>query len=115
MFKKYIFIFLLLITASKALAQNDCVNAITVCGNSGFTGLTASGIGIQELSNHITCGFGESNSIWLLLKISTSGSLAFTLKPESASISEDFDFFLFGPNKTCNNLGISIRCSTTNP
>ncbi len=27
----------------------------------------------------------------------------------------DFDFFVFGPNVDCGNIGQAIRCSTTNP
>ncbi|MGK4569064.1 hypothetical protein [Flavobacterium sp. 3HN19-14] len=105
----------MLLIATKSLAQNDCVDAIIVCGNSGFTGLTATGVGTQELDGLVTCGSQENNSIWLRLNINTSGTLGFTLKPESTNISEDFDFFIFGPDKPCNNLGHSIRCSTTNP
>ncbi len=96
-------------------AQNDCSDAIVVCGNSGFQGLTATGFGIQELNGLTTCQSQENNSIWLKLSINTSGTLGFELIPESSSINIDFDFFIFGPNATCSNLGQSIRCSTTNP
>jgi gliding motility-associated-like protein len=96
-------------------AQNDCTDAIIVCGNSGFQGLTASGIGIDEISSLNSCGSGENNSIWLKLSINTSGTLGFILIPESTDIEEDFDFYVFGPNSSCSNLGNSIRCSTTNP
>ena len=33
----------------------------------------------------------------------------------SKDINEDYDFYIYGPNATCSNLGQSIRCSTTNP
>lgn len=105
---------LLLITAASQ-SQNDCVNSIVVCGNTGFEGLTATGVGVEEISALNTCGSLENNSIWLKLPIKTSGTLAFTLTPESTDINEDFDFFIFGPNVNCNNLGAAIRCSTTNP
>lgn len=37
------------------------------------------------------------------------------LTPESLSIQEDYDFWVFGPNAQCGNLGEAIRCSTTYP
>ncbi len=93
---------------------NDCVNAITVCGNSTLE-LDAQGIGVQEVEGLNLCGSRENNSIWLEVTIATSGTLAFTLTPASTNISEDYDFFLFGPNVTCGNIGQAVRCSTTNP
>lgn len=98
-----------------AKAQNDCVDAITVCGNMGYQGLTATGIGTQELLNNNNCGSFENNSLWLKLSINTGGTLGFTLIPGSSNIVIDFDFFIFGPNVTCGDLGQAIRCSTTNP
>jgi gliding motility-associated-like protein len=107
--------FLFLIT-NIIFAQNDCSGAIVVCGNTGFSGLTANGAGnIEEIGALNSCGSFENNSIWLKLLINTSGTLGFTLTPQSANIEVDFDFFIFGPNTACNNLGTSIRCSTTNP
>ncbi|WP_179008442.1 T9SS type B sorting domain-containing protein [Winogradskyella forsetii] len=99
-----------------AMAQqpNDCQFAVTVCGNSDFS-LNVNGIGTQELGNSNTCSSQENNSIWLKVNISTSGTLAFTLTPGSTSINEDYDFFIFGPNVSCSNIGQAIRCSTTNP
>jgi hypothetical protein len=91
------------------------MDAIVVCGNIGFERLTAVGVGIQEVSSANACDSEENNSIWLKLPIMTSGTLAFTLTPESDDINEDFDFFIFGPNVTCNNLESTVRCSTTNP
>ena len=93
---------------------NDCANAVTVCGNSSFS-LDVSGIGTQELSGSNTCGSQENNSLWLEVTIATSGTLAFTLTPGSTDIAEDYDFFLYGPNVNCGNIGQAIRCSTTNP
>ncbi|MUU78119.1 T9SS type B sorting domain-containing protein [Winogradskyella endarachnes] len=105
------FCFNLLIFAQQ---PNDCVNAVTVCGNSSFS-LDVDGIGTQELSNSNTCSSQENNSIWLVVNIATDGTLAFTLTPSSTSINEDYDFFIFGPNVSCGNIGQAIRCSTTNP
>ena len=109
------FIVLYLFFFNTIFAQSDCADAIVVCGNTGFSGLTANGAGIDEISALASCGSGENNSIWLKLLISTSGTLGFTLIPQNNDINVDFDYFLFGPNVLCNNLGTTIRCSTTNP
>lgn len=114
-FSKLIVIFFLFFFTAKSFSQNDCINAIVACGNSDYTGLSASGVGIQELFSSNTCGSQENNSIWLRISINDGGTLGFTLTPESSSISEDFDFFIFGPNANCSNIGMAIRCSTTNP
>lgn len=113
--KKSLIALLLLFTITKTFSQNDCTDAIVVCGNTGFEGLSATGIGIQELNNSNTCSSEENNSIWLKLSINTGGTLGFILTPENDNIEVDFDFFIFGPNATCSNLGQAIRCSTTNP
>lgn len=97
-------------------AQNDCTDAITVCGNSGFQGLSVSGYGnVNEFSFSNSCMQRENNSIWLKLSIKTAGTLGFILKPDSTNLNEDFDFIIFGPNATCNALGNVLRCSSTNP
>jgi gliding motility-associated-like protein len=100
----------------KSFSQADCTNAIVVCGNTQFNGLTVSGFGnVQELDITNVCESNENNSIWLKLNILTAGTLGFLLTPQSLDIEEDFDYYVFGPNKTCNDLGTAIRCSTTNP
>ncbi len=97
-----------------AQAPNDCQFAVVVCGNSNLD-INVGGIGTQELTNTNTCGSQENNSIWLEVNIAQSGTLGFILTPESNNITEDYDFFIYGPNRTCGNLGQAIRCSTTNP
>jgi len=46
--RKSYFIIIVLLSTIKLFAQNDCVDAIVVCGNTGFTGLSATGVGSQE-------------------------------------------------------------------
>lgn len=99
---------------SQAQQPTDCVNAITVCGDSEIN-LDVNGIGFQELSGLNNCSSQENNSLWLKVTLVTDGTLGFILTPESTSIVEDYDFFVFGPNRDCGNLGQAIRCSTTNP
>lgn len=106
---------IILFLGNSIIAQNDCVNAIFICGNANLSGLTATGIGVQEISQANACGLGENNSLWLKIKIRTGGSLGFTIIPQIPDLVEDLDFWVFGPNVTCNNLGTAIRCSTTNP
>ena len=98
-------------------AQNDCKDAIVVCGNTGFKGLNATGSGeiVEYDPSDKSCFAQENNSIWLKLSIKTSGTLGFILTPENMNINVDFDFVVFGPTATCSSLGKSIRCSTTNP
>ena len=107
--------FLIFLNTLTISAQNDCVDAIFICGNTNLSGLTANGIGVQELSSGNACGSNETNSLWLKIKIRTGGTLGFTLTPQSTDLKEDLDFWIFGPNATCGNLGTAIRCSTTNP
>ena len=92
----------------------DCINSVIACGNSNIT-LDVNGVGTQELNGSNSCASQETNSIWLKITMITGGTLGFTLTPDSASITEDYDFFVFGPNVTCGNIGQAIRCSTTNP
>ncbi|MES2862778.1 MAG: T9SS type B sorting domain-containing protein [Bacteroidota bacterium] len=104
---------LFLFATSAAFAQlpNDCVNAITICGNGTFSS-NASGYGVQEVAG---CSGFEHNSIWLKINIVNGGTLGFNLTPTSTSLNVDYDFWVYGPDDPCNALGSPIRCCTTNP
>jgi len=110
-----LFLFFLYTTASFSQSPNDCVDAIQICGNSNID-LDVDGPGTNEpfISD---CGDGltENNTIWFRLTFEQGGNLGFILTPGSTAITEDYDFFLFGPTNSCSNLGPAIRCSTTNP
>ncbi|AEH00087.1 T9SS type B sorting domain-containing protein [Lacinutrix sp. 5H-3-7-4] len=99
---------------SFAQQPNDCANALTVCGDSDVV-LDVNGPGNNSNEFPNSCQSNENNSLWLEVTVTTTGTLAFTLTPNSNNITEDYDFFIFGPNTTCGNLGPTIRCSTTNP
>ncbi len=105
----------MLFTSQFLLGQNDCTTPLVVCGNEGFNNIEVSGPGTQELIGTNSCASQEHNSLWFDVTIKIGGKLAFTLKPESNDINEDFDFFVFGPDASCSDLGQAIRCSTTNP
>jgi gliding motility-associated-like protein len=107
---------ILLLFSFNLYSQNDCSDALAVCGSSGFKGLSLQGFGkTQEISIANSCGSNEHNSLWLKISIKTSGTFGFIIKPESNDLNEDFDFFVFGPNASCTSLNSPIRCSTTNP
>jgi hypothetical protein len=113
---KYIFLFLFINTVQAQFDPNDCIHAITVCGNGIFQS-SASGIGAtQEVSG---CSGFEHNSIWLKINIIQGGTLGFDLIPNDTNINVDYDFWVYGPNKNCGSgvtgLGTPIRCCTTNP
>ncbi|TGD58082.1 T9SS type B sorting domain-containing protein [Flavobacterium humi] len=111
----YYLILLLLVSVQFAYSQNDCTDALVACGNTSYNNLSITGAGVNELSGINTCSGGENNTLWIKVNIKTPGTLGFTLTPERANLNIDFDFYVFGPDATCGNLGSSIRCSTTNP
>ncbi|MGC4041081.1 MAG: T9SS type B sorting domain-containing protein [Flavobacterium sp.] len=107
---KHILFFIILLSTAKLAAQNDCIDALVVCGDTNFNNIEVNGFGVQEVSS---CGSQEFNSIWMKLNIATSGTLEFTITPQNTSIDEDFDFYLY-EFVSCDDRNI-IRCSTTNP
>ncbi|WP_338733069.1 T9SS type B sorting domain-containing protein [Mangrovimonas cancribranchiae] len=112
--RKGIFVIFFVTFTVQSQQPTDCVDAVVVCGNSEVN-LNVNGIGTQEVSGLNSCSSGENNSLWLKVTVVTDGTLAFTLTPQSTAITEDYDFFIFGPTQDCSNLGFAIRCSTTNP
>jgi gliding motility-associated-like protein len=109
---KFALFLILFSTFCYSQEPNDCVNAITICGNGTFTS-DATGYGsIQEVAG---CSGSEHNSIWLKINIVNGGTLGFNLIPTNTGISVDYDFWVYGANKPCTNLGSPIRCCTTNP
>ncbi|GGG39686.1 T9SS type B sorting domain-containing protein [Bizionia arctica] len=111
---KYLILGIFIALFSQVQAQNepnDCVDAITVCGNGNFMS-NASGFGDDwEVSS---CSGAEHNSLWLKINIVQAGQLGFDLIPNDPDITVDYDFFVYETNN-CSNLGTPVRCSTTNP
>lgn len=89
-------------------AQSDCPTAITVCGNSGIS-YTPSGPGniLEDLGGCLSDD--ENFSVWYTFSIATAGTLTFTINPNV--FADDYDFGVYGPNKTCGTLGPPIRCN----
>lgn len=97
----------------------DCSTALPVCGN-GDIALVPTGTGKNDFvgGNRLpSCFRGENKTTWLRIKIKQAGTLGFTLIPDNRTgpNRDDYDFGVYGPNRSCGNLGPSIRCSTTNP
>lgn len=90
-------------------AQEDCVSAITVCGNSNIN-YTPSGVGndYEDLGGCLSSG--EHHSVWYKFIIATSGTLTFNLTPTGPV---DYDWAIYGPNTSCGNLGFPIRCNAS--
>lgn len=105
--KKYLLVFLLGIS-QLFLAQEDCITAIPVCGNSGITYLPAGTGNVAEGLSGTSCLSGENHSAWYSFTIATAGTLTFLITPAG---NVDYDWALYGPNTTCGALGQAIRCS----
>lgn len=105
--KKTLLIFLLIISQVFS-AQSDCPTAITVCGNSGIS-YTPTGPGniLEDLGGCLVSD--EHFSVWYTFTIATAGTLTFTIDPNV--FVDDYDFAVYGPNKTCGTLGAPIRCN----
>ncbi|WP_157614161.1 T9SS type B sorting domain-containing protein [Pseudotamlana agarivorans] len=106
-----LFSVLSLTLAVNAQEPNDCIDAITVCGNGVFR---SNSTGPGELEFTACEGF-EHNSIWLKIDIVKGGTLGFDLIPDDPSLAVDYDFWVFEANRSCSDLGAPIRCATTNP
>lgn len=107
--KKIYFLFLIFF-AHIFYAQSDCATAIFVCGNSQIS-YTPDGFGVQEIGSNACGNYPEKFSVWYSFTVATAGTLTFVIDDQNPN-GDDYDFFLFGPNKTCGNLGAPIRCST---
>ena len=101
------------------LSQNiaDCINAVAVCET---TSVNYQVIGIGNV-NDLPIGQSgclgdggnntgiESNSIWFRFKAARNGQLGFNIIPDNPS--DDWDFAVYGPDVSCNNLGNPVDSS----
>ncbi|MEL6810906.1 MAG: T9SS type B sorting domain-containing protein [Bacteroidota bacterium] len=114
--KKYIFILCLLPFTLLGQSASDCTTSILVCGDVNF-GLEPDGVGFDEFSlpgnTRPSCYAFNLNTIWLKFEFETEGIFIFDLIPINGT--DDYDFAIYGPNLTCDELGEPIRCSSTNP
>jgi gliding motility-associated-like protein len=100
-------LFILLFVSQIFFSQADCSTALAVCGNSNIT-YTPSGIGADNETLG-GCLQVEHNSAWYSFTIATGGTLTFEINPTGPV---DYDWAIYGPNKTCTTRGTPIRCSS---
>ncbi len=88
----------------------DCNFRTPLCSNLPVSA-SANGPGIvAEGCTPGTCpAGGENHSNWYEVLFATGGTFFFTIAP--TIVTEDYDFFVFGPNPTCAALGLPIRCN----
>jgi hypothetical protein len=90
--------------------NNDCSTLTALCAGTSFN---ANSTGPGLVSDGCEFGQcpagGENFSNWYAFQIFTSGTLNITVTPQT--ISDDYDFAVYGPNVSCGNLGDAIRCS----
>lgn len=102
---KKILLLLILFISQAFYSQSDCVTAIPICGNSDIS-YTPSGVGniVEVLNQNGGClSTNEHYSVWYTFTVSTSGTLAFTIKPNKST--DDYDFAVYGPTTNgCTSL-----------
>jgi hypothetical protein len=95
----------------------DCIDAIAVCETTSVN-YQVIGIGnVNDLPIGISGCLGdggnntgiESNSIWFRFKAARDGQLGFNIIPDNPS--DDWDFAVYGPDVSCNNLGNPVDSS----
>ncbi|MCY1663447.1 T9SS type B sorting domain-containing protein [Chryseobacterium sp. SL1] len=107
MLKKLLFSIVMLFSVF-VFSQEDCVSAITVCGNSG---INYTPVGIGNTNETLGgCLSYENHSVWYKFTIATSGTLTFDLAPTGPV---DYDWAIYGPNVTCSNRGTPVRCNAS--
>ncbi|MDF2933088.1 MAG: gliding motility-associated C-terminal protein [Chryseobacterium sp.] len=105
---KKLLLFFVLIISQLFYSQSDCISAIPVCGNSGFSYNSQDDGNIaEELGGCLSTD--ERYTVWYTFTIATSGTLTFTIDP--VVFADDYDFGVYGPNLTCTTLGNPIRCN----
>jgi gliding motility-associated-like protein len=104
--KKTLLIFLI-IFSHILYAQSDCSTAMAVCGNTDIS-YTPDGHG-DTLETIGGCLSNERYSVWYTFTIATPGTLTFEIIPND--LANDYDFAVFGPNKTCATRGTPLRGS----
>ncbi|WP_185286158.1 T9SS type B sorting domain-containing protein [Chryseobacterium indologenes] len=94
---KKILLFLILLITQAVYSQSDCISAIPICGNSDISYNPAGhGDVIEILKQNGGClNSNENLSVWYTFTAATSGTLAFTIKPNQQS--DDYDFAVYGP------------------
>ena len=88
---------------------NDCDYTHTVCSTDTINA-SVSGPGNDYELDLTNCGclYDEHQSMWIYFHAQTTGTISFTIVPNSSS--DDYDFAIWG-NSNCKPNGQPIRCS----
>ena len=118
MIKRFLII-LSILCSHIIISQNiaDCIDAVPVCET---TSVNYEVIGIGDVNDLPISSSGclgdggagtgiESNSIWFRFKAARSGQLGFNIIPDNPD--DDWDFAVYGPDVSCNNLGNPVDSS----
>src|SRR5258708_35992700 len=74
--------------------EQDACNALQLCGSPFFTPYSYTGTGKKLDLNSTPCspqpGGGETNSIWLQIRVATAGDMVFKIKPVNPG--NDYNF-----------------------
>ncbi|MEO4006059.1 gliding motility-associated C-terminal domain-containing protein [Flavobacterium sp. CAU 1735] len=85
---------------------NNCINAIDIWGNDHFiSNRDSAGTAVDEIT-------GDENSVWLKINVIQSGTLGFDITPKNQKVGLSYNFWVYGPNNDCSNLGKPIRSCT---
>ncbi|MFH0893740.1 MAG: gliding motility-associated C-terminal domain-containing protein [Bacteroidota bacterium] len=97
--------------------NQDCLDAIPICGNSYYTTTSYTGQGncSNEISGVSSClKNGEKNDVWYVFNVQTAGNLTFSLTPNSSA--DDYDWAVYNlTNAVCtdirNNPALEVSCN----
>jgi|GEM_PF-1426906 len=91
--------------------SDDCFNSVNVYVDNLFTS-NVSGAG--TVAKKIT-GFEyrDENSVWLKINVLKSGTLGFDIIPKNQQLDLTYNFWVYGSNRECSDLGKPIRSCTT--
>ncbi|MCY0969596.1 T9SS type B sorting domain-containing protein [Chryseobacterium wangxinyae] len=111
---KKLLLFFILVTSQLLYSQSDCISAIPVCGNSSVSYNPSSGGSVIEQTDG-SCLALEHYSVWYVFTAATSGTIEFTINPNTVPgvLHYDYDFAVYGPNINCatQDFGDAIRCN----
>jgi len=105
---------LFLLNSIFTYSQNDCSDALIVCGNSGYQDLNATGVGIHELSGSYSGSFAGDGSQLTNLPFSSQlingpaklRALGNNVVRELDVIDDDFYFIIIDRPEGTNNIKI---------
>lgn len=112
---RVLMVILLLLSIEVGAQNEDCIDFQVVCSDDQISN-TPTGSGSDDFSdpdNNSGCLGAEHESAWFYFEFdaSTPPNSPVTFVIDPIVFTDDYDFALFGPNVTCDDLGSPIRCS----